>query len=292
MRRYRRKLKLLAAAALALGLSGCQFLWGDDYARHDRHASSPLVNFLYADGAVPRADAPAVLQLPIRVGVSFMPDERGGDAPTAIDRDKVLNAIRENFRSLRYVDDIVIVPNYYLHARAGDGLAQIEQLSRLYKLDLFALVSYDQVVDSSFNKNSLAYITIVGAYFVRGDRHETHTLLDLAVIDPMSRSLVLRAGGTSALAGNTTGIDAARHQSAQRTRGFELATDELIGNFKHELTDFETRVREGHAPVKVVQSASPGGGGACDPLLLATLAACMALALARGVWPLLLGNGA
>ena len=40
---------------------------------------------------------------------------------------------------------------------------------------------------------------------------------------------------------------------AQSKRGFELATDQLIVNFSRELTDFETRAREGTAPIKVVR---------------------------------------
>ena len=277
MRKFRRQLKLLAAATLALTLSGCQWLWHESAGR-SRQNSSALVDFLYADGHVPANDAAVELQLPIRVGLSFLPaaDGRSVGAPAAVDRDKVLNAIREKFRSLPYVTEIVIVPNYYLHAGSGDGLTQVEQLSRLYKLDLFALVSYDQMVDSSENRNSLAYLTIVGAYFVRGNRHETHTLLDLAVIDPASRSLVLRAGGTSSLGGNTTAVDAQRHENAQRARGFELATSSLADNFQRELTDFESRVRAGTAPVRVARRAEKGGG-ALDPLLLVLLGGCLAL---------------
>ena len=284
MRRYRRKLKLLAVAAFTLSLSGCQWLWHDS-PDCSRHSSSALVDFLYADGHVPAVDATVELQLPIRVGVSFLPsaDGRYADAPAATDRDKVLNAIREKFRGLPYVAEIVIVPNYYLQAGRSDGLTQVEQLSRLYQLDLFALVSYDQVLDASENRNSLAYLTIVGAYFVRGDRHETHTLLDLAVIDPATRSLVLRAGGTSTLAGNTTAVDAQRHEIAQRARGFELATASLTDHFQRELTDFEARVRAGTAPVRVAQRAkSTVGGGAMDPLLLAALLALIAIPAWRG----------
>jgi rhombotail lipoprotein len=149
-------------------------------------------------------------------------------------------------------------------------------LSRLYHIDLFALVSYDQIQNAYQNDRALAYWTIVGAYFVRGDRNETHTLLDMAVIDPKSRALVMRAGGTSALKGNVTGVEAQQHAVAQSARGFELATEQLIVNFSRELTDFEQRVRDGTAPVKVVrQSTKSGGAGALDPLLLAVLASCL-----------------
>jgi rhombotail lipoprotein len=273
LRRNLRKVKLLAVAILSLALTGCSWMFNDRHFAREQQSSTPLVDFLYADGKVPLHDAQPELQLPIRVGVSFLPVGAGlrNFQPGAVDRDKVLNALRENFKSLPYVNEIVIVPNHYLHA-GSDGLAQIEQLSRLYQFDLFALVSYDQIQDSSQNARSLAYLTIVGAYFVRGDRNETHTLLDVAVIDPKSRAMVMRAGGTSALKGNVTALDADKHSVAQSSRGFEVATEQLIVSFSRELTDFEQRVRDGTAPVKVVRrAAKSGGSGALDPLLLALL---------------------
>lgn len=281
--RTRRKLRLLFTAACALALSGCVELL-DHHARREHAASSSLVNFLYGERAVPVNDAQAQLRLPIRVGVSFLPPpaDSFGTQPSAIQRARVLDAIRENFRALPYVSDIVVVPDYYLQSAAGDGLTRIEQISQMQRLDLYALVSYDQITDTSMNNRSLAYFTIVGAYFVRGDRHETNTLLDLAVVDPKSRSLVLRAGGTSRLAGNTTAIDMARHETNQRSKGFELATQSLVDNFRGELTAFEARVKDGSAPVRVVKSPAPGGGaGAFDALFLAGLLLLSAAAAMR-----------
>lgn len=280
LRRNLRKLRFLFVAGLSMGLGGCSWLFNDLHFGREQQSSTPLVDFLYTDGKVPEQDAQPELRLPIRVAVSFLPSENGPRSfqPGAIDREKVLTALREHFKALPYVSEIVIVPDYYLHTGKGDGLMQIEQLSRLYHFDLFALVSYDQIQNSYQNDRSLAYWTIVGAYFVRGDRNETHTLLDVAVIDPKSRALVMRAGGTSALKGNVTAVDAERHSVAQSTRGFELATGQLIDNFSRELTDFEQRVRDGTAPVKVVrQGAKSGGTGALDPLLLVML-------MALGTW--------
>jgi len=279
MRRQLRTLKWVGMAGITLSLGGGAWLFGDLGRGGKSQSSTPLVDFLYTDGKVPEQDAQPELQLPIRVAVSFLPGGNGPNSfqPGAIDREKVLNALRENFRSLPYVSEIVIVPDYYLRAGKGDGLTQIQQLSHLYHFDLFALVSYDQIQNSYQNERSLAYWTIVGAYIVRGDRNETHTLLDVAVIDPKSRALVMRAGGTSALKANTTAVDAEHHANAQSSHGFEVATEQLIANFSRELTDFEQRVRDGTASVKVVRQAKSGGTGALDPLLLATLALGTAL---------------
>jgi rhombotail lipoprotein len=278
IRRHSRSLKLLGMAAFTLTLSGCAWMWGDLHYGRQQQSTTPLVGFLYTDGKVPEQNAQPELRLPIRVAVSFLPGNGGypGHQPAAAEKEKVLTTLRENFRSLPYVTEIVIIPDYYLNSGKGDGLMQIEQLSRLFNFDLFALVSYDQVQTNYQNDRSLAYLTIVGAFLVRGDRNETHTLLDVAVIDPKSRALVMRAGGVSSLKGNTTAIDVERHTDAQSTKGFEEATLHLVSNFRRELADFEQRVRDGTASVKVVRQASKGGGGALDPWLLAMLSGCLA----------------
>jgi rhombotail lipoprotein len=279
------KSKVLVITTFALLSSGCAALFQGGHGNGHR-ATTPLVDFLYGRHEVPPTDAMVELQLPIRVGVSFLPSGSTytNDGPAAAEREQVLAKIRDHFEALPYVSEIVVVPDYYLSPGRGDGFTQLEQLARLHRLDLFALVSYDQVTRGSVNNRSIAYLTIVGSYFVRGDRHETHTLLDLAVVDPQTRSLVMRAGGTSGLAGNTTAVDADRHATAQKSRGFEQAGTALIGNLQRELSAFEQRVREGTAPVRVVKRERPagGGGGSMDATLLAALVVCLVFRFRAG----------
>jgi rhombotail lipoprotein len=273
IRSHRRRLHLATIALACLSTSGCGLLWEGQslYKRH--HESSTLVGFLYENGEPPPSDETPQLQLPLRVGLSFLPTTSNvNDAPSAAEKDHVLSAVRERFKSLPYVTEIVIVPDYYLHAGGADGLMQLEQLSRLYKLDLYALVSYDQVTVDSLNARALTYFTIVGAFVMRGDKHDTSTLVDLAVIDPKSRALVLRAAGTSQTSGTATLVDSEAKDMRLRRRGIELASTELLDNLARELTAFEDRVRAGTAPVRVVKREKTGGGtGTLDPLLLVFL---------------------
>ena len=81
---------------------------------------------------------------------------------------------------VKFVADIVVIPDYYLQGKAGfEGL---EGVQRLYGIDLMALVSYDQVAHEDDNNWSLGYVTIVGAYVLKGTRHDISTLVDLAVV--------------------------------------------------------------------------------------------------------------
>jgi len=260
--------RLAAVGALALSCSGCELMWY----QHDSntHATTPLVQFLYGKEAVPVTDATVELKLPIRVGLSFLPSEdtRATAIPTAAQRAEILQAIREKFRALPYVTEIVIIPDYYLDGRRGNGFEQMQQLSRMYHLDLYALASYDIVANNTDNKAAFTYLTIVGAFFVHGNDQEIQSMVDLAVIEPRNRQLVLRAGGSSHVKGRSAAVDLEKHENWRVQRGFEEASAALMVNFETELRGFEARVREGTAPIKVVRQAKSGGGGALDPLWL------------------------
>ena len=272
-------LRLALPALIAISTGGCAAL--DGMCLFDcgssRAGSTPLVEYLYPNGDVPKNDSVPVLKVPLTVGLSFLPDHENAGIIDARQKEAILARLRDRFRSLDYVRDIVVIPDNYLNAQGGfDSLAQV---ARLQRLDVVALVSYDQVAKRDENKRSLAYLTIVGAYIVRGSRSETSTLLDLAVVEPESRSLLLRAGGTSFAADSSTAVDQSEKLRQQSRRGLEAATDELVTQLDRELTVFSERVRKGDGPVRIVKRESAGwnigGGGAVTLpwlLLLAGLA--------------------
>ena len=155
-------------------------------------------------------------------------------------------------------------------------MQQLEQLARLQGLDLVALISYDQRSETSENRRALTYLTIVGGMVFRGTHNETQTIIDLAVVEPVGRSLVLRAGGVSSSADSAAAIDQSHKLAKQQRVGFDVATEQLIANFRTELVAFEGRVRAGTADIKVARqgrSGGGGGGGAVDPAMLIFLAA-------------------
>jgi rhombotail lipoprotein len=282
-RRHKRKLRLLAVTALTLTLGGCGLLGGNSCVFHcgdSTRASTPLVQFLYGDDRnVPKCDATVTLQLPIRVGLAFLPPRSGNpnEGPTAAQRERILSSIRTNFAGLPYVSEIVPLPGYYFDNGTDgrvryDGMQQLQQLARLQRLDLVALISYDQRSSTGENRRAITYLTIVGGMIFDGTHNETQTVIDLAVIEPEGKSLVLRAGGVSSGSNSSAAIDQSHALARQQRVGFDQATDRLIDNFRSELTDFETRVRAGTAGVKVArQDHGNGGGGSLDWVMLALL---------------------
>jgi rhombotail lipoprotein len=245
----------------------------------DQRSSTPLVDFLYPDGDVPAADGPVEIELPMVVGLAFLPS-KDGRGPSATERDRLLTIVKERFRSVDYLRNIVVIPDYYFSRQRGRGFQDLGAIARLMGLGTVALVSYDQVSATRENKRSFAYLTIAGLFFVRGNEQTTHTLLDLAVIDPHSRTLLLRAGGTADASRSTTWIEQNAGLARQQEQGFDSAVTALNENFARELAAFEVRVREGTAPVRVRKTSAGGGGGALDGLQLLFLSV-FAVALAR-----------
>ena len=281
--------KVLCAIVLAMSVSGCDLLQRvacEPRCHSNTRNSSSVVDFLYSDGSdgdrpPPRNIVPE-LHLPLRVGLAFLPPRNGRFALDASQQEQLLERIRQHFSDRRFISEIVIIPDYYLANRRGfEGLQGVQ---RLYGVDLMAIVSYDQAVHEDDNQWSLGYLTIVGAYILKGDRHDIATLVDLAVVDPVSRSLVLRAGGVDVRHGNSTMIDADRATRDAGIQGFSAATAQMIDHFDIALTRFESDVRAGHANVRIVHRSSEagqshGGGGALNWTCITLLALLVA---ARG----------
>jgi rhombotail lipoprotein len=243
-------------------LSGCVG-WCGNRCTTRTGSSSSLVEFLYPEGAPPPTDTVPELRIPLRVGLAILPSRPGAIA-TGLDAQQkldLLERIRQRFSSRQFVSEITIIPDYYL--TTAKGFAGLAGIQRLQNFDVIALVSYDQVTRQNDNTLSLGYLTIVGAYILPGTSRDTTTLVDLAVVDPATRSLVLRAGGTSTDRGVTTMVDANRLARKASISGFDVATAQLIENFDVALANFETDVRAGKANVRVVRrSGGTGGGGA------------------------------
>jgi rhombotail lipoprotein len=263
------RLSILGAIiVLCVGLGGCADLAPLCLSCHsEAHNSSSLVGFLYPHGAEPPArDQIPELHLPLRVGLTFLPQSNPGPSTglDAAQREVLLDRIREHFRSRKFVSEIVVIPDYYL--TGARGFESLQGVQRLYNIDLMALVSYDQVTNQDVNAWSIAYWTIAGAYLVKGSRYDVATLVDLAVIDPATRSLVLRAGGTDTRHGNATMIAQRSELRASSNDGFSAATNQMMEHFDQALDKFQSDVHAGTANVRVVRSsdsaASQGGAGA------------------------------
>lgn len=269
-----RAFALTSVAALMLtGCTALDALLGTPDRPRQTHNSSSLVEFLYPNGRIPPAqDQIPELRVPLRVGLAFLPTQNGA-GPTAAQRDELLEQIRRRFADRKFVAQIVTIPDYYL--RDSRGFSGLQGVQRLHSIDVMALVSYDQVENTDENQWSLGYLTIVGAYVLKGSHHDVATLVDLAVVDPVTQSLILRAGGTDSRKRNSTLVDQDREARESSAASFATATTQMIDNFDLALTRFEADVRAGKANVRVAKREAGrtggGGGGSFGPLALGML---------------------
>lgn len=254
-------------------LGGCSQFWLATPG--ERTVSSSLVSYLYPQGMkAPIAPGKAVLELPLRAGIAFVPGSDPRVAPVdAATRQKLLNAVADHFRQREYISDIEVIPDAYL--RAGNGFDTLEQVARMYGLDIIALVSYDQQTFTSDTKASFWYWTIVGAYVVEGSENDVSTFVDTAVFDLASRTLLIRAPGSSQRSGKSTAVNLAEHLAENQALGFEEAMLDMTSNLSSELDQFQARVEAGE--VTEIQVAHrpgySGGGGGSDPLIATLLLA-------------------
>jgi rhombotail lipoprotein len=275
---------VVLTSIVALLLSGCTALdafMGGSHRPRQSHNSSSLVEFLYPNGSAPPAENQIPeLRVPLRVGLAFLPTDTGA-GPTAVQRDALMERIRQRFADRKFVTEIVMIPDYYL--RNSRGFEGLQGVQRLYTVDVMALVSYDQVEHLDENQWSLGYLTIVGAYVLKGNHHDVATLVDLAVVDPVTQSLILRAGGTDTRNRNSTLVDQARDARESSAASFDTATGQMIDNFDLALTKFEADVRAGKANVRVArrESGSRGGGGGGGSFGLLSLGGLLLLFVTR-----------
>ncbi|PKL96022.1 MAG: rhombotarget lipoprotein [Gammaproteobacteria bacterium HGW-Gammaproteobacteria-8] len=274
-----RKLVLVLGVLLVGGCAG--FLQLDTRTG----ASASVVDYLYPDGSVPNVetDTLPVVDLPARVGLAFVPSSRTPKGLTPADQEQLLARVRQAFAEQNFIGRIEVIPQSYL--RLGGGFENLGQVARLYNVDIVALVSWDQLVQTSESTSSLLYWTLVGAYTIKGSSNEAITFVDTAVLDVPSQTLLFRAAGQHRESKRSTAIHAGNVQSDLARAGFDIAMEEMTVNLDQALGDFNQRVRD-EGQVRLVDRRTGqdwheanGGEGSFDLLAWLLLMAVVGLAL-------------
>lgn len=233
--------------------------------------SSSLVDYLYPKGEVPPKQAQDIpkLDLPLRVGIAFVPQRSGSSAISEATKLDLLQSVKAAFTDRKYIAHIEVIPETYL--RSSNGFEGMSQVARLYSVDVMALVSYDQVATTADTKKSIMYWTIVGAYVVKGTQNNIHTFVDTAVFDVATRKLLFRAPGSDVQTMSSTFIENEMKVQEGRSTSFAAAMTNMTGNLQVELTTFERRLKSEPQLAEVRWSdrvSSGGGGGSMDPAIL------------------------
>ncbi|WP_243317998.1 rhombotarget lipoprotein [Geothrix paludis] len=232
----------LAAALALLAFLGCNMP-----ETHVRRSS--LMDYLYPkEKAAPMPNpAGARLKLPLKLGVAFVP---GGTASWRVQNlmapgqeKQLLDVVKRSFQDRPWISEIKLVPGAYL--RPGGGFENMDQVARMYGVDVMALVSVDQVQNTDPRWYSFTYLSIVGAYVLPGDANDTNTLIDAAVYDVASHTFLLRAPGQSQVKGSSTWAYREKQLREHSAKGLELAMTDLAKNLDAEMGAFNAEVARG-----------------------------------------------
>jgi rhombotail lipoprotein len=250
-------LRTLLCALALLTLGGCASMFSHAGARQGQAGS--VVDYLYPDAQQSPSLQPTVtrLRLPVRVGIAFVPGGRAdgaGGGPSAGERLQLLERVKGAFSQYDFIGSIQVIPSAYLRPRGG--FDNLDQVARMFNVDVVALVSYDQIRFDDVNRLAVLYWTVVGAYLVKGDRYDVQTMVDAAVFDVHSRKLLFRAPGISQLKGTSTLAGFSKEIRDAQSGGYQQAVEQLIPNLQAQLADF----REGAKSDPGIQVERQGGG--------------------------------
>lgn len=251
--------RALATASLA-ALAGCASI---DSKTQQRQVAS-LIGYLFPGKDMPAeaSTAKAVIKVPFRIGVAFVPDNGSPEFRLSeTDRLRLAGQVREAFASFPFLSSIEAVPSLYLEK--GGGFDNLQRVAALLRLDVVALISYDQVQYAGANKWSFTYWTGVGAYLVEGDKYDVLTAVETAVFDVASRRMLMHAAGTSTVKGESTWVGFAERSRAARTQSFDTAVGQMIGNLRSEVQAFRERApRDPSIELVLPPGYNPGAGAA------------------------------
>ena len=214
---------------------------------------SSLASYLGAKTA-PATEAPAgpvKLQLPLRLGIAFIPAETGqrqgslvGNAATHLlasgQEQELHQQVADLFGQKPWTLSFKIIPALYLTKEGG--FEDLTRVARSFGVDVVALVSVDQVQFSSPRWYAWTYWTLVGAYIVKGDKNDTTTLVDAAVYHVPSRTFLFRAGAVGTTKGSSSWSnreDAFRQQARESLKlamgNLSASLDQGVAGFKQDL---------------------------------------------------------
>ena len=205
--------------------------------------STPLAEFLYPGRNVPIAEGRAALMLPIRIGLGFIAptDDSTGKVPTLEQRQATLDAVREQLRGLPFVSEVAIVPQYWFGNQPGAGFEKLTALADHFHFDLIALVSYDQAIYEFQNMRAMG-LTMGGKDYLKVDVDQALTVIDLALVDPGNRTVVMRVAAGDQFGDTTTLLDDWRSKSSVRRASFDRANGVFQSRLREDLPNLRPRI--------------------------------------------------
>ena len=259
-----------------LGIAGCASWVSNNGAKQ----VGSVVDYLYPNAKeVPQMkEEVTLLRPPVRIGIAFVPGGNWGAGLSETEKLKLLERVKAAFSKQPFIGAIEIIPSAYLQPKGG--FTNMEQVARMFNVEVVALLSYDQVQFNDTNSLAVLYWTIVGAYIIHGDQYDIQTLVDASIFDVRTHKLLFRAPGTSQIKGSASMSGFSERARVARTEGYNKAVDELIPQLQNELDKFKERIKS-DAGIRVENKPGYSGGGSLDWLGFALACALTVIGYAK-----------
>ncbi len=262
----------MLALTVLTGCSTIQSMLGLNYSNQQRSQSS-LVEYLYPNNRGVIQIEPKVpdLNVPIRVGIAFVPEACGTFYRHDLNEDlksSLLKRVSAQFENREFIEKIEVLPSTYL--RRKGSFTNLREIKKQFNVDVVVLLAYDQVQYTERTGLSIVYYwSVVGRYIFEGDKNDSITLINAAVYDIASEELLFNSDGKSKVNSKAASAFLAEELRLNSQKGFELAIDDLISNLNIDLDAFREKIKRKEVAVNVHYRS--GGGSAGIPLLLLML---------------------
>ena len=208
-----------------------------------QHHKTSIIRFL-GSGEEPQKTQHAVeptITVPLKGGIALVPSlDYGGGFPEKAKMD-LMRKIGAEFEKYKFVESIELIPSLYLEEEGG--FSNLDKLRKLFGIDVIMLLSYDQSQFKDSSALAITYWTLIGAYLVKGEKNDTHTLMDAALFHIPSRKMLFRASGINHIKSRATFINLSEKAREDRLTGFRKASMELSKNLKEKLFAFRKMIR-------------------------------------------------
>lgn len=245
-----RPTSIILCLILAIGLTGCIHNPKKQYKYSDE------VEYLYPKGvsqSQSNANGITVAKLPLSMGIAFVPDKspRGPDS-ALLEQQKMrlLNEIKTALLNDSMIGKVELVPSSYLSSNGSFN--NLEQIRNVFGVDNVFLFSFEQAQYTDQGVLSLGYWTIIGAYFVPGEKSDTHSMINAVAYDITQRRMLFRNHGVSQSKELSTPVNFSQEIREERIHGFELAAEDFLNNLPVSLAAFKQQLNQAYPAMDVV----------------------------------------
>lgn len=172
----------------------------------------------------------------------------------------IMNKIAKNFKKYSFLESIEIIPSTYM--RRNGSFNNLDQIKRLYDIDVIALILFDQTEFINETYLSFTYWTIIPA-----TKNDMHTMLDATVYDIESRKMLFWAPGFHQGTSRSTLIGIDEEKRNNSIISFYKASDELIINMEKELEILKKKIKD-NSDKYVIKRDKRYTGGSSDFMLI------------------------